>query len=393
MALEQAPGVPGFSVPGPDFRTQSDEEFNERCQVWVDEQPPFHAGVVDMGAWIKRAADYVDNVAAGVDLSAQDAADFAGIAAGAAHFKGRWPTLSGELLMPASAEYQDKLWQLLEDVADVAAHEPGVSSVWLDLSAQGGLQLVAGATDLRDFRALNRSWARARGMSGSNDLRLIALNSPADVAGIGVVQGMHDASILGVPDSAAGQLGALTIFGVAEIADAQSVALMFIVQGKIWVRPATSSAAWGEWVQAGTGSGGGGGGSVEDGPIKTLVQNFSSANQVSNNIAITIDCSEHTSFVVNAQNAPFPNASGAYNITISNLPEPGEGLFIGRIRARNLGRKAVNFILPAGLTASWLTTPQFSTANTAGATGWDWIEFFRSPDQPGILYLDQVNGR
>lgn len=396
MAIESPPPIFNFTA-HPNFRTQGDEEFNEQCQLWVDEQPPFCSSVVEMGGWMKSAADYVDNVAAGADLSAQDAADSAGIAAGAAHFKGRWPALSGELLMPASAEYQDKLWQLLEDVADVAAHEPGVSSVWLDLSVQGGLQLVSSPTDMRAHRAVNPTWDFYRAVFSKEAVDKRGSGASVDIADAG----NFPVGSICMADSTNGVMpgpgtwsvstkilsnGSWVVqFATRIYADANNEEYFFRTGGgyAFTDRP---------WVPLHGGSGGSGG-SVEDGPIKTLVQNFSANDQASNNIAITIDCSEHTSFVINAQNAPFPNASGAYNITISNLPEPGEGLFIGRIRARNLGRKAVNFILPAGVTASWLTTPQFSTANTAGATTWDWIEFFRSPDQPNIIYFDQVNGR
>lgn len=404
MALEQAPVVPGFSVPGPDFRTQSDEEFNERCQVWVDEQPPFHAGLVDMGAWIKNAADYVDNAAAGADLSSQDAADFAAVASASANFKGRWSALTGSLAIPASVAHtvndQDKLWMLLENVPNVAAEQPGVSSKWLDLSAQGGLQLVSGPTDVRPGRAVNPTWDFFRAAFSANAIDMRGTSASVDI----VNSGNFPLGSLCLADSTNGVMPGPGTWSISTVNlsvgswRAQFAMHLYSSSAQdegYYFRTGGGDVFTGRpWLPLhGGGGGGGGGGSSPDGPIKTLVQNFSSENQVSNNIAITIDCSEHTSFVVNAQNAPFPNASGAYNITISNLPEPGEGLFIGRIRARNLGRKAVNFILPAGLTASWLATPQFSTANTAGATTWDWIEFFRSPDQPNIIYFDQVNGR
>lgn len=45
-------------------------------------------------------------------------------------FKGAWTTISGALAKPATVFHSRAYWVLLEAVADVAAHEPGVSAAW-----------------------------------------------------------------------------------------------------------------------------------------------------------------------------------------------------------------------------------------------------------------------
>ena len=45
-------------------------------------------------------------------------------------FKGVWNTLTGSLSLPASVLWVNLNWRLLENVADVTLHEPGVSDKW-----------------------------------------------------------------------------------------------------------------------------------------------------------------------------------------------------------------------------------------------------------------------
>lgn len=53
--------------------------------------------------------------------------------AASANYKGLWSTLVGALNIPASTSHSGKLWLLTGNVANVAAHTPGVSASWQEI--------------------------------------------------------------------------------------------------------------------------------------------------------------------------------------------------------------------------------------------------------------------
>ena len=55
----------------------------------------------------------------------------ANLLAGLSNFRGMWSALSGQLQVPAAVGHIGSVWLLDETVADVTAHEPGVSAVWV----------------------------------------------------------------------------------------------------------------------------------------------------------------------------------------------------------------------------------------------------------------------
>lgn len=86
-----------------------------------------------------------DNSVTAVQASqiAQDARD---AAAGAANFRGLWSTLSGPLNKPASVKHNNRIWLLLNNLADVAASEPGVSADWTSGDSGALVQIVNAST-------------------------------------------------------------------------------------------------------------------------------------------------------------------------------------------------------------------------------------------------------
>jgi len=70
------------------------------------------------------------NSATSASSSATLASQSATIAASAANNKGAWDALTGALAIPASVTHDEKLWVLENSLADVTAHEPGVSAEW-----------------------------------------------------------------------------------------------------------------------------------------------------------------------------------------------------------------------------------------------------------------------
>ncbi|GEK48432.1 hypothetical protein HPA02_27150 [Bisbaumannia pacifica] len=62
--------------------------------------------------------------------SEEGAAESEASARAAASFKGLWSSLTGALAKPASVKHSGEYWELLNDLPDVAASEPGVSGDW-----------------------------------------------------------------------------------------------------------------------------------------------------------------------------------------------------------------------------------------------------------------------
>jgi len=87
------------------------------------------------------------NAAAGqIDLAEASAT----VAAASANFVGAWGDQTGAASVPLSVAHDDEVWLLLDDLADITASEPGVSSDWVTagvLSLEGRIVEV-GALDI-----------------------------------------------------------------------------------------------------------------------------------------------------------------------------------------------------------------------------------------------------
>lgn len=85
----------------------------------------------DSDATFAKLPEFVDKYNQNLP-SIQAALDAAPAAVAAAAYKGTWSSLAGSLAIPASVTHGPDagLYMLLETVADVTAHEPGVSSKW-----------------------------------------------------------------------------------------------------------------------------------------------------------------------------------------------------------------------------------------------------------------------
>lgn len=148
--------TPFSAVPS---RQQAPAEFASTADSFLSELPRFvteaNALVVEVNG-IKTATDEIktatdairvttlgySDAAAGsataASQSATEAAGFADDAAGYANFRGQWIHLTGPISIPASTLHDDAYWMLIEAVADVTAHEPGVSAVWREANRSGG---------------------------------------------------------------------------------------------------------------------------------------------------------------------------------------------------------------------------------------------------------------
>jgi hypothetical protein len=106
--------------------TDSTAEFNSKAFAFVAALDVF---VTETNA----LAVQVDADAA----TAEEGAEAAEAALGAANFKGEWSTLTGALAIPASVSHNGSVWVLTQSLADVTSNEPGVDSpnYWINVTS------------------------------------------------------------------------------------------------------------------------------------------------------------------------------------------------------------------------------------------------------------------
>lgn len=89
------------------------------------------------------------NTSAGIATdSATASAESAGVALAASNFKGMWSTLVGAINKPASVKHDGRFWLLLNNLANVAASEPGITADWTSLDAGDVTQTVNVSTTM-----------------------------------------------------------------------------------------------------------------------------------------------------------------------------------------------------------------------------------------------------
>lgn len=94
------------------------------------------------GTEANALSDEVNAAAASANDMAVAAASSATAAAGAANFKGDWSSLSGALAIPASVSHLSSVWILTQNVADVTAEVPGISSKWVQAGMKTGKSIA-----------------------------------------------------------------------------------------------------------------------------------------------------------------------------------------------------------------------------------------------------------
>ena len=112
--------------PTPPSRNDAPDLFTSRADAFLGAFP----GFVDE---VNPEIENINTKSAQVSADAAASESARSVAVAAANFKGDWSSLTGPLDIPASVAHQGVVWVLLEDVGDVAAVEPGVSSVWLSV--------------------------------------------------------------------------------------------------------------------------------------------------------------------------------------------------------------------------------------------------------------------
>lgn len=134
----------------------SQNEFTNKADAFLAALPDFGDEQNILADWMEGQAAITQghaetttaNAAACVQSeqnAAQSAADAANIVNGAANYKGVWGDQTGAATIPATYEHEGGVWLLLQDIPDITASEPGVSSDYLLTTGLKYVEPVVGA--------------------------------------------------------------------------------------------------------------------------------------------------------------------------------------------------------------------------------------------------------
>lgn len=134
-------------------------------------------------------ADEVNAKAQEVDADAAAAAIASAAAVAAANYKGPWSSLTGALNKPASVSHTGgTIWLLLNNLANVAASQPGVTGDWLQLTPQSGT--LTGALEYAPQSAVASAATCNIGAAASNRVSVTGTTSITSfgTAAVGVIR-------------------------------------------------------------------------------------------------------------------------------------------------------------------------------------------------------------
>jgi len=121
--------MPITPLPPAPNRTDGHATFVSKANAWVASLDTFTADA-------NVLADNVSSLEEGTSNAAAQASASANIASASGAFVGRWIDQAGAAAIPFSVEHDDKLWMLLDDLADVTTSEPGVADNWVEIGKQ-----------------------------------------------------------------------------------------------------------------------------------------------------------------------------------------------------------------------------------------------------------------
>ena len=119
--------------------------FNADAYAYGTAMPSVVDGISDLAENAYTNALSASEDATAAQASAISAASAASAALAASNFKGEWATLTGALNKPACVKHSGRFWLLLNNLANVATSQPGVSADWTALDGGTVVQRVTGA--------------------------------------------------------------------------------------------------------------------------------------------------------------------------------------------------------------------------------------------------------
>ena len=136
------------ALPTPPSR-QDPANFSDRADAFLGALPTFtteaNALATDVNAKQVTASAAAITAVSAASAAASAAALSEANAASTANFKGIWSSLTGALNKPASVSHNGTIWALLNNLANVALSQPGVTADWVYVSGSGAPYTVTTA--------------------------------------------------------------------------------------------------------------------------------------------------------------------------------------------------------------------------------------------------------
>jgi hypothetical protein len=110
--------------------------FSDRADTFLAALPTFTNQLNLAGDDIEAAQLAIQSLADEADASKIDAQLSADLAMDLSHFRGKWVGLTGTATVPFSVSHSLKIWFLVNNLANIALSEPGVSADWIEFENQ-----------------------------------------------------------------------------------------------------------------------------------------------------------------------------------------------------------------------------------------------------------------
>lgn len=141
IAPPAAPTVPNYPALG-------SPSFNQDAYTYATAMPGVSAALGALATNVAANGQVSHDNATAATQAALAAADARDVSAAAANFKGLWSSLAGPLNKPAAVKHNNRIWLLLNNLANVAASQPGVSADWTTGDSGELVQVVNASTTI-----------------------------------------------------------------------------------------------------------------------------------------------------------------------------------------------------------------------------------------------------
>lgn len=124
----------------PEAPSRSDPtNFSNKADAFVAALPGFVTEANALQVDVNAKAASVQGVISSATAAQVAAEAYAATAASSANFKGSWSALTGAATVPYCVYHNGQYWQLLSNIADITAKQPGVASEWVAVAYGGAL--------------------------------------------------------------------------------------------------------------------------------------------------------------------------------------------------------------------------------------------------------------